>query len=69
MTKYCSTCKMPKSKHQFYIIQGNIYMNCDESKCEDIMGKFVSKKELLELDMNHSKDTHDVKCVEDGNGS
>jgi hypothetical protein len=45
---------MPKSKHIIYTVQGVRYMYCEESKCEDIYLEFVSKKELLEMDMNHS---------------
>lgn len=60
MTKYCSSCKMPKSKHNIYTVQGFTYVNCKESNCEDQLMDFVSKKELLLMDMNHSHSVHNT---------
>lgn len=70
MTKYCPNCKMPKSKHNIYIVQGVTFSNCEEGNCEDECRTFVSKKELLEMDMNHSltKDCVNAKASESQGG-
>ena len=46
--KYCKKCGLIKKKHKIYCVQGEMYMTCEETKCEDGYSpeNFISKEEL-----------------------